>query len=67
MTRVNREVVKTLALPEVQKLMQSEGGQASSRAWCCQAVASSNPAMADLIPLAAESLTRAEAAIDELW
>ena len=30
-------------------------------------VASSNPAMADLIPLAAESLVRAEAAIDELW
>jgi FMN-dependent NADH-azoreductase len=30
-------------------------------------VAISNPAMADLIPLAAESLVRAEAAIDELW
>ncbi|MDT5303550.1 MAG: FMN-dependent NADH-azoreductase [Mycobacterium sp.] len=30
-------------------------------------VASSNPAMADLIPLAAESLVRAETAIDELW
>jgi FMN-dependent NADH-azoreductase len=30
-------------------------------------VASSNPAMADLIPLAADSLMRAEAAIDELW
>ena len=30
-------------------------------------VASSNPAMADLIPLAAESLARAEATIDELW
>jgi FMN-dependent NADH-azoreductase len=30
-------------------------------------VASSNPAMADLIPLAAESLVQAETAIDELW
>ena len=30
-------------------------------------MASSNPAMADLIPLAADSLVRAEAAIDELW
>jgi FMN-dependent NADH-azoreductase len=30
-------------------------------------VASSNPAMADLIPLAAESLLQAERAIDELW
>src|ERR1700726_1648036 len=30
-------------------------------------LASSNPAMADLIPLAAESLVRAETAIDELW
>jgi FMN-dependent NADH-azoreductase len=29
--------------------------------------ASSSPAMADLIPLAAESLVRAETAIDELW
>ena len=30
-------------------------------------VASGNPAMVDLIPLAAESLVRAETAIDELW
>ena len=30
-------------------------------------VANSNPAMGDLIPLAAESLVRAETAIDELW
>jgi FMN-dependent NADH-azoreductase len=30
-------------------------------------VAHSNPAMADLIPLAADSLVRAETAIEELW
>jgi antitoxin (DNA-binding transcriptional repressor) of toxin-antitoxin stability system len=30
-------------------------------------VTQSNPAMADLIPLAADSLVRAETAIEELW
>ncbi|MCW2689580.1 MAG: hypothetical protein JWR37_4470, partial [Mycobacterium sp.] len=30
-------------------------------------VASSNPATADLVPLAAGSLVRAETAVDDLW